>query len=57
MQNPLSAEPFYKPWVGQAYEESPHRILILGESHYGDAAKSGDATCELTKSYMSGEMN
>ena len=48
---------FYKPWIGETYEDSMPRLLILGESHYGPDASREDATIMLTKDYMSGEMN
>jgi hypothetical protein len=52
-----NAEPFYHEWEGKDYRFQPHRLLILGESHYGDYAKSGDATVKLTEEYLSGQIN
>jgi hypothetical protein len=49
--------PFYMPWKGDIYESSSPRLLLLGESHYGDAAEHGNATIQLTQDYISGEMN
>jgi hypothetical protein len=28
-------EPYFKPWIGEDYETSNPRIMVLGESHYG----------------------
>ena len=30
----IMKEPYFKPWIGENYESSKPRILILGESHY-----------------------
>jgi hypothetical protein len=50
-------EPFYTPWVGDDFKNRPQRLLILGESHYGEYAKTGDATIKMTEEYLSGDIN
>lgn len=32
----LMQEPFFKPWVGDNYQGTKPKILILGESHYSE---------------------
>jgi len=43
---------FFEPWKGSEYEHSRPRLLILGESHYGDISSDPDATRSLTAEYV-----
>lgn len=49
------AEPFFKPWIGADYAASDERLLILGESHYGDESMSGNSTITFTQEYVDGQ--
>lgn len=57
MGMPSMYELFYEPWKGDRYNEQPHRLLLLGESHYGDSAEHADATIKNTKEFVRGEWN
>lgn len=54
MQERNPAEPFFRPWVGSRYLENEHRLLILGESHYGDESMDADSTINFTREYTEG---
>ena len=46
---------FYKPWVGSEYNIGGvfgKKILVLGESHYGDAPGQADMTIDTIKEYV-----
>lgn len=43
---------FFEPWKGPEYERSRPRLLILGESHYGEISSDPDATRLLTADYI-----
>ena len=47
--------PFFTPWVGADYEVSEERLLILGESHYGDESMPGNSTITFTQEYVDGQ--
>ena len=49
------AAPFFIPWVGADYEASEERLLILGESHYGDESMPGNSTITFTQEYVDGQ--
>lgn len=46
------AEPYFTPWVGANYAASEERLLILGESHYGEESMPGNSTITLTQEYV-----
>ena len=48
---------FFEPWKGSEYERSRPRLLLLGESHYGEIATDPEATRFLTGAYASNEWN
>lgn len=50
-------ELFYEPWVGDRYDKSSPRLLLLGESHYGADADQPDATIKNTQFYVDDKMN
>lgn len=46
---------FFKPWVGKEYAAGGifgKRILVLGESHYGDGEPSPDTTLQVFGEYL-----
>ncbi len=46
---------FFVPWVGAEYSSGGifgKRILVLGESHYGDGEPSADATRRVLEEYL-----
>jgi|SRR5579885_2739419 len=45
---------YFFPWVGKNYGTASRRLLILGESHYGDDDESQDFTRRLTKEIVRG---
>jgi hypothetical protein len=50
---------YFLPWIGTEYKEQPARLLLLGESHYGDdpaiwATDPQLATIECTQAYVDG---
>jgi hypothetical protein len=47
----------FLPWVGPAYANSVPRLLILGESHYGDPSDDPETTRRLTDEYLRGKWN
>lgn len=50
-------ELLFKPWIGDRYGEQSPRLLLLGESHYGEGADQADATIKLTRQFVEGDMN
>lgn len=49
---------FFLPWVGKHYGRSRlGRLLILGESHYGEDVPTPDWTIDLTREYAEGRWN
>lgn len=49
------AKPYFLPWRGNHYDNSPQRLLILGESHYSEENLRPDATIEFLRQYTTGE--
>lgn len=50
----MTAEVIFQPWVGPHYHQSPlfgMRILVLGESHYGDEDEPSDFTARMVQEY------
>ena len=50
----------FEPWVGDNYGDGfagGPRLLILGESHYGDGPPERDFTQRLTRAYAEGQWN
>ena len=42
-------EPYFKPWVGENYKSSKPKILVLGESHYGNGQELQTFTEEVIR--------
>ena len=60
MEQPNIPECQFDPWVGNKYWygfEGGPRLLILGESHYGDGTPDKNLTQQLTRKYAEGEWN
>lgn len=45
---------YFLPWVGTNYLAQSPRLLLLGESHYGDNNENPNLTRELTYNYSEG---
>ena len=53
----MSNKLYFKPWVGENYNASNPKIMVVGESHYNDAPVSESFTIEVVDEYVSGRWN
>jgi hypothetical protein len=45
----------FKPWIGSKYFDSPARLLVVGESHYGEPSEfPGEDTSLVVENWKSG---
>jgi hypothetical protein len=45
---------YFLPWIGSEFRERCTRLLLLGESHYGDEPATQRATIKCTQAYVDG---
>lgn len=45
---------YFQPWIGKNYWSQERRILLLGESHYGEPDQRPSLTRDLTQGYVGG---
>ena len=48
-------EPYFKPWIGENYQDSKPLILVLVESHYGVGDEPETFTQGVIKEWALGE--
>ena len=44
----------HHPWVGDLFNASSRRLMILGESHHGDDPEATDVTVGVVEKWLSG---